>query len=70
MYKVVAAFYERFHNNHLYKVNDTYPAAGFVSPKGRADALCVAEVDKLNATGLVYLESVEEELPKRKKRGE
>lgn len=59
MYEVIQAFPERFDDDHLYNVGDTYPREGFTPPEGRAEEL----LDGTNRAGQIYLEAMDDKKP-------
>lgn len=56
MYKVINRFKEKFHDDHIYEVNDPYPAEGKKLVKTRAEALTKVH-DEYN---VAFLKAVEE----------
>lgn len=52
MYVVVKAFYDLKHDNHLYRVGDTYPVKGDRPTKARIEELAKGK----NAYNQVFIE--------------
>lgn len=60
MFKVVNDFFDSKNDNHLYKVGDTYPVAGYKPAKTRIEELTKGNKNKF---GKVFIEKVEDEAP-------
>ena len=60
MYKVVNDFHDAKNDNHLYRVGDDYPVAGYKPTKTRIEELAKGK----NRLGKVFIEEVLEDTDK------
>jgi len=56
VYKVINRFKEEIHDNHIYEINDPYPAEGKKLVKARAEFLTKVHKEY----GVAFLKAVEE----------